>query len=175
MYACFDQPDLKATFSLTVTAPSRLGSHLQWPRDCSLRGARGSASGALQPPLRHFAPMSRLWCAGRTREHADRHDGIELGLYAVARWPSTCDADADRGNHRSGLRLVPQAFGYPYPFDKFDQFFVPEFNAGAMENAGCVTIMEDYVFRSKVTQATSRTVARKRCCTSSRTCGSATW
>ena len=54
---------------------------------------------------------------------------------------------------RQGFDWFHQAFAYRYPFDKFDQLFVPEFNAGAMENAGCVTIMEDYVFRSKVTQA----------------------
>ena len=54
---------------------------------------------------------------------------------------------------RQGFDWFHQAFGYRYLFDKFDQVFVPEFNAGAMENAGCVTIMEDYVFRSKVTQA----------------------
>ena len=42
----------------------------------------------------------------------------------------------------------------PYPFDKYDQLFVPEYNAGAMENAGAVTFTEVYVFRSKVSEAT---------------------
>ena len=59
----------------------------------------------------------------------------------------------DLRRHQAGLRLLPRGFGLRYPFGKYDQLFVPEFNAGAMENAGCVTFLEDYVFRSKVTDA----------------------
>ena len=54
---------------------------------------------------------------------------------------------------RQGLDYFHAAFGRPYPFTKYDQIFVPEFNAGAMENAGAVTILEDFIFRSRVTEA----------------------
>ncbi|MBY8853354.1 aminopeptidase N, partial [Saccharothrix sp. MB29] len=53
---------------------------------------------------------------------------------------------------KQGFGFYHGAFGVPYPFGKYDQCFVPEFNAGAMENAGCVTFLEDYVFRSRVTR-----------------------
>ncbi|HVF14804.1 MAG TPA: aminopeptidase N, partial [Acidimicrobiales bacterium] len=52
-----------------------------------------------------------------------------------------------------GLDFFEAEFGYPYPFPKYDQLFVPEFNFGAMENPGCVTFNEGYVFRSRVTDA----------------------
>ncbi|MCH2844304.1 hypothetical protein K3V58_14745, partial [Listeria monocytogenes] len=55
---------------------------------------------------------------------------------------------------RAGFAFFEKTFGTPYPFAKYDQLFVPEFNAGAMENAGCVTFVETYVFRSKVPDAT---------------------
>ena len=52
----------------------------------------------------------------------------------------------------SGFNFFENAYGIPYPFGKYDQIFVPEFNAGAMENAGCVTFRDQYVFRSKPTE-----------------------
>ena len=54
---------------------------------------------------------------------------------------------------RQGFEFYEEQFKTPYPFEKYDQLFVPEFNAGAMENAGCVTYLETYVFRSKVAEA----------------------
>jgi aminopeptidase N len=54
---------------------------------------------------------------------------------------------------KQGFEFFERTFDYPYPFAKYDQLFVPEFNAGAMENAGCVTFLEDYVFRSRVPDA----------------------
>ncbi|HKA69383.1 MAG TPA: aminopeptidase N, partial [Actinomycetes bacterium] len=63
------------------------------------------------------------------------------------------DADEIFEITKQGFEYFEEKFDYPYPFEKYDQLFVPEFNAGAMENAGCVTIYEDYVFRSKVTDA----------------------
>ena len=54
---------------------------------------------------------------------------------------------------RQGFEFYEKNFGAPYPFEKYDQLFVPEFNAGAMENAGAVTFLEEYVFRSRPTGA----------------------
>jgi aminopeptidase N len=63
------------------------------------------------------------------------------------------DADYIFEKTRQGFAYFESKFDYAYPFEKYDQLFVPEFNAGAMENAGCVTFTESYVFRSKVTDA----------------------
>ena len=63
------------------------------------------------------------------------------------------DAEAIFAVTASGFEVFEEHFGHPYPFGKYDQAFVPEYNGGAMENVGCVTLRDDYLFRSKVTQA----------------------
>lgn len=84
--------------------------------------------------------------------------------------------DADRlfTETKQGFAFYHENFGLPYAFGKYDQLFVPEFNAGAMENAGAVTFLEDYVFRSKVTRYCTNAAPRPYS-TRWRTCGSATW
>ena len=76
---------------------------------------------------------------------------------------------------KQGFGFYHENFGVPYAFGKYDQLFVPEFNAGAMENAGAVTFLEDYVFRSQGHPVRPTSGAPRRCCTRWRTCGSATW
>jgi aminopeptidase N len=78
---------------------------------------------------------------------------IPLGLLARKSLMQYLDADNIFELTRQGFAFFEEQFGCPYPFEKYDQLFVPEFNAGAMENAGAVTIMEGYVFRGKVTDA----------------------
>ncbi|HLZ29003.1 MAG TPA: aminopeptidase N [Chloroflexota bacterium] len=153
MYACFDQPDLKAPFTLTVTAPA------DWELVSNGRSvARSESPGGAQvvrfsttPPL---ATYVTALIAGPYHKVTDRHDGIDLGVYCRASLAQYLDADDIFAVTKQGFDWYHHAFGYRYAFDKFDQLFVPEFNAGAMENAACVTILEDYVFRSKVTDAT---------------------
>ena len=152
MYACFDQPDLKAPFTLTVTAPS------DWEVVSNGRpAARSAGPGGAQvvrftttPPLSTYVTAL---VAGPYHKVTDRHDGIDLGVYCRASLAQYLDADEILAVTKQGFDWYHQAFGYRYAFDKFDQLFVPEFNAGAMENAGCVTFQEDNVFRSKVTEA----------------------
>ncbi|MFH7423242.1 M1 family aminopeptidase, partial [Pseudomonas syringae pv. tagetis] len=52
-----------------------------------------------------------------------------------------------------GFELFESQFGVPCPYEKYDQLFVAQVNAGAMENAGAATFVEAYVFRSKPAQA----------------------
>ncbi|MEN9752166.1 MAG: Aminopeptidase, partial [Actinomycetota bacterium] len=78
---------------------------------------------------------------------------IPLGAYCRASLAKNLDADYIFEKTREGFAFFESKFDFPYPFDKYDQIFVPEFNAGAMENAGCITFTEAYVFRSKVTAA----------------------
>ncbi len=78
---------------------------------------------------------------------------VPLGIYCRPSLAEYLDADAIFEVTRQGFDWFQEKFDYPYPFEKYDQLFVPEFNAGAMENAGAVTIRDQYVFRSKVTDA----------------------
>ena len=81
----------------------------------------------------------------RARRHPAGH------LLPRSRWPQYLDPDEIFVVTKQGFDFFHEQFGVRYPFGKYDQLFVPEFNAGAMENAGCVTFLEDYIFRSRVT------------------------
>ena len=152
MFACFDQPDLKATFTLHVVAP------FDW-QVVSNTGGRTIEAGAGGSQLVHFEPTKRIstylvaLIAGPYAKVTDSHEGIPLGLYCRASLAKYLDADELFRVTKQGFDFFHRVFDYPYPFDKYDQLFVPEFNAGAMENAGAVTFLEDYVFRSKVSRA----------------------
>jgi aminopeptidase N len=150
MYACFDQPDLKAPFTLTVTAPydwEVVSNGRAVAREDGPGGAQ-VVSFATTPPL---SPYMTALVAGPYHKVTDTHDGIDLGVYCRASLAEHLDADEILLVTKQGFDWYHRAFDYRYPFDKYDQLFVPEFNAGAMENAACVTFLEDYVFRSKVT------------------------
>jgi aminopeptidase N len=151
MYACFDQPDLKAVFRLSVHAPAGWvcvsnGAVHDQPED----GAAGTWRFVETPRMSTY--ITAL-IAGPYASVHDEHDGIPLGLYCRASLASNLDADALFEVTKQGFDFFHRVFDYRYPFGKYDQLFVPEFNAGAMENAGAVTFLEDYVFRSKVTDA----------------------
>ncbi|MFL6131096.1 MAG: aminopeptidase N [Mycobacteriales bacterium] len=150
MYACFDQPDLKAPFTLTVTAPADWTVVSNGRATGTQDGPGGSAVTrfATTPPL---SPYVTALVAGPYHRVTDSHDGIELGVYCRASLAEHLDADEIFLVTKQGFDWYHRAFDYRYPFEKYDQLFVPEFNAGAMENAACVTFLEDYVFRSKVT------------------------
>ena len=152
MFACFDQPDLKGPFTVHVTAP------FDW-QVVSNTGGRTIEAAPGGSQLVHFAPTKRIstylvaLIAGPYARVTDEHDGIALGLYCRASLAKFLDPDELFRVTKQGFDFYHRVFDYPYPFDKYDQLFVPEFNAGAMENAGAVTFLEDYVFRSKVSRA----------------------
>ena len=85
--------------------------------------------------------------------YSDEHGDIPLGLFCRKSLAEFMDAERLFTETKQGFGFYHKNFGVPYAFGKYDQLFVPEFNAGAMENAGAVTFLEDYVFRSKVTRA----------------------
>jgi aminopeptidase N len=151
MFACFDQPDLKAVFDLTVTAPQ------DW-QVISNSSATSTEGGvhvfATTPRLSTYlvaliAGPYAVW----TDSYTDAHGTIPLGLYCRSTLAEHMDAERLFAETKQGFAFYHQNFGTPYAFGKYDQLFVPEFNAGAMENAGAVTFLEDYVFRSRVTSA----------------------
>ncbi len=154
-YACFDQPDLKARFTFHVTAPDhwQVVSNSPTP-DPSAAGA-GTATWDFAPTPRISSYITAL-VAGPYRavrdEYTGPHGSYPLGVFARASMAEHLDADRILTETKQGFAFFEEAFARPYPFAKYDQLFVPEYNAGAMENAGCVTIAEDYVFRSRVTE-----------------------
>ena len=88
-----------------------------------------------------------------TDTYTDEHGASRWASTAAARYSEFMDADRLFTETKQGFAFYHKNFGIPYAFGKYDQLFVPEFNAGAMENAGAVTFLEDYVFRSRVTKA----------------------
>lgn len=151
MFACFDQPDLKATFEFTVIAPA--GWLVLSNNAADRRAEAGPESGARWhfPPTPVMPTYITAICAGPYHEVRDSYEAIPLGVYCRRSLAEYLDPQEIFEVTKQGFAFFHDAFGFRYPFGKYDQVFVPEFNAGAMENAGCVTFIEDYVFRSRVT------------------------
>ncbi|AQU68693.1 aminopeptidase N [Streptomyces niveus] len=157
VFASFEQPDLKATFRFTVTAPEgwTVISNSPTPEP-------DSNVWRFEPTPRISTYITALIVGPYHSVHStyDR-DGqsVPLGVYCRPSLAEYLDADAIFEVTRLGFDWFQEKFDYAYPFAKYDQLFVPEFNAGAMENAGAVTIRDQYVFRSKVTDAAYETRA----------------
>lgn len=163
VFAVFEQPDLKASFSFTVVAPEAWTVVSNSPTPVAGDPAEVLARLGIDAPamaLWQFAPtppissyITALIAGPYKSAHSSLRssDGEEvpLGVYARASLFEHVDAEEIFALTRSGFAFFEELFDTPYPFEKFDQLFVPEFNAGAMENAGAVTIVEDYVFRSR--------------------------
>ncbi len=147
VFACFDQPDLKAPYTVAVTHPGHWsiigngGATRQGPTRTTL---------ATTPPLAtYFVTV----CAGPWASVTGEHDGIPLGVHARRSLEPYLTAQADHllATTRTCFDHYHSLFGIRYPFGEYHQVFVPEFNAGAMENPGCVTFRDTYVFRGAVT------------------------
>ncbi|GAA1218204.1 aminopeptidase N [Prauserella alba] len=155
MFACFDQPDLKATYRLTVIAPqgwkvvsnARVESESETPE-----GAVRLVFAESERISTYLVALVAGPYAEWRDEYRDEHGTIPLGIYCRASLAEYMDADRLFAETKQGFGFYHENFGVTYPFSKYDQLFVPEFNAGAMENAGAVTFREDYVFRSRVTR-----------------------
>nr|WP_231447213.1 aminopeptidase N [Brevibacterium zhoupengii] len=168
VFPVFEQPDLKAPFSFTVVAPSRWtvvsNSPTPSPGDPSEVFTELDETPVADTAVWQFAPTTPISSyitaivAGPYRSvHSEltSSDGspVPLGLYCRDSLFEHLDAENLFGITRAGFEFYEREFGVSYPFEKYDQLFVPEFNAGAMENAGAVTILENYVFRSRPTEA----------------------
>ena len=151
MFACFDQPDLKATFDVKVTAPQ----HWQVVSNgATVSGDGGVHTFATTPRMSTYLVALIAGPYARWDDvYRDENGEIALGIFCRATLAEFMDAERLFTQTKQGFGFYHKNFGVPYAFGKYDQLFVPEFNAGAMENAGAVTFLEDYVFRSKVTRA----------------------
>uniref|UniRef100_A0AAU2V951 Aminopeptidase N n=1 Tax=Streptomyces sp. NBC_00003 TaxID=2903608 RepID=A0AAU2V951_9ACTN len=152
VFASFEQPDLKATFQFTVKAPTGWtvvsNSPTPEPKDDLW---------VFEPTPRISSYITALIVGPYHSVHSSYEgpagQSVPLAIYCRPSLAEFLDADEIFAVTRQGFDWFQEKFDYAYPFAKYDQLFVPEFNAGAMENAGAVTIRDQYVFRSKVTDA----------------------
>jgi aminopeptidase N len=152
-FACFDQPDLKATFDVAVVAPE------EWTVIGNERGSR-SGSRTTFAPTQRMPPYLFTVAAGPWHGEQRWHDGIELGVWCRQSLAPHLEAEELFEVTGQCFDNLHETFRIRYPFgDTYDQLWVPEFNHGAMENAGAVTFAEDLLFRSRVTDAERRTRA----------------
>ncbi len=153
IYACFDQPDLKSTFEFDVRCPD------SWQVISNMAPDIAGQTADLGVERWHFPPSPPMSTyithisAGPYHVVRREHDGIPLGIFCRQSLASYLDPDEIFEVTGQGFDYFHEAFGVRYPFGKYDQLFVPEYKAGAMENAGAVTFLEDYIFRSRVTDA----------------------
>ncbi|MFD8497517.1 aminopeptidase N [Amycolatopsis sp. NPDC059657] len=155
MFACFDQPDLKSVYRLTVIAPQDwkiISNALAESVEETPEGAARTVFGVSPRLSTYLVALIAGPYAEWRDEYTDEHATIPLGIYCRASLAEHMDAERLFTETKQGFGFYHQNFATPYPFGKYDQLFVPEFNAGAMENAGAVTFLEDYVFRSRVTR-----------------------
>ncbi|MCF6521557.1 aminopeptidase N [Streptomyces sp. JJ36] len=153
VFACFDQPDLKAVFRVSVAAPPEwtvLGNGV------AERVGAGRWVCAPTPPVSTYLVAV---AAGPYHSVRTEHAGLPFGLHVRRSLAEFLDADAEElfGITRRCFDRYHEIFDEPYPFDSYDQAFVPEFNAGAMENPGLVTFRDEFVFRSAVTETERQT------------------
>jgi aminopeptidase N len=157
MFAVFEQPDLKARFAFTVTAPEHWTVVSTQPTPEPAPAGPGTATWSFSPTPVVPCYVTSLIAGPYASVHDEltSADGrtVPLGLYARRSLMEHVEAEEMFGITKQGFEFFEAQFGVPYPFEKYDQLFVPQFNAGAMENAGAVTFVELYVFRSKPTRA----------------------
>ncbi|MFH9428966.1 aminopeptidase N [Streptomyces sp. NPDC017615] len=155
VFAAFDQPDLKSVFDVSVTAPEGWQVLANGITE-DLGDGRWRA--ATTPLISTYlvAVAAGPWHSVRTE-----HRGLPFGIHCRRSLAPHLDADADEilDVTRALYDRYHEKFEEPYPFDSYDQAFVPEFNAGAMENPGLVTFRDDFVFRSAVTDTERQTRA----------------
>jgi len=155
MYACFDQPDQKATFAISTITPKHweVISNYGIEGTKDLGGDRKHTQFATSQIISTY--VTAIVAGAYTSVH-DEYKGektIPLGIYARKSFFKHVDAENIFKVTKEGFAYFEKTFGLAYPFGKYDQIAVAEYNWGAMENVGCVTFHEDVlIFRSKVTE-----------------------
>jgi len=154
VYTTFEQPDLKSVFTFNVTAPAhwKVVSNAPTPEPVSVDAERSVWS---FPTTERMSTYITALVAGEYHEvldeYAGSHGTISLGHYCRQSLKEHLDVEELNTLTKQGFAFFEDAFEYPYPFGKYDQLYVPEYNMGAMENAGCVTFRDEYIPRSRQT------------------------
>jgi aminopeptidase N len=151
LFPQFDQPDIKGTYRLTVTAPA------EWEviansRTASISEADSGRNRHRFEPTKAFSTYLFALVVGPYHVAREKHGDIDVGLFCRKSLAKHLDTGELFEVTKQGLDFYADFFDFPYPFGKYDQVFVPEFNAGAMENVGCVTHNEYMVFRDPPTE-----------------------
>ena len=152
VFTTFEQPDLKSVYTFNVTAPSHWvvvsNSETPEPREVS-----DSASVWNFPPTKRMSTYITAVVAGEYHGEFDTYEGkfgtIPLGHYCRQSLKEHMDTAELVKLTKQSFEFFEEQFDYPYPFGKYDQLYVPEYNMGAMENAGCVTLRDEYLPRSR--------------------------
>ncbi len=154
VYTTFEQPDLKSEFTFHVTAPShwKVVSNSPSPEPEPVEGQSDKAVWRFAPTKRMSTYITAV-VAGEYHEvqhtYVGKHGEIPLGHFCRQSLVEHLDVDELVKITEQGFAFFEEAFDYPYPFGKYDQLYVPEYNMGAMENAGCVTLRDEYLPRSR--------------------------
>lgn len=156
VFAVFEQPDMKAQFTFHVITPSDwvVFSNSPTPTPTDVDGLKRWSFTPTEQISSYITAIVAGPYVGKTGSLTSS-DGreIPLGVYCRQSLEQYLDADWVMDVTRKGFAFFEKEYGRPYPFRKYDQIFVPEYNAGAMENAGCITFRDQYIFRSKPTSA----------------------
>ena len=178
VFTTFEQPDLKAVFTFNVKAPAHWKVISNSPTPHPVDGGDGTATWSF-PTTERISTYITAIVAGEYHEVLDTYQGkhgeIPLGHYCRQSIAPYIDTDELVEITKQGFEFFEEAFDYPYPFHKYDQLYVPEFNNGAMENAGCVTLPRRVPRPAASRPAGGTSSAPTRSSTRWRTCGSATW
>ncbi len=155
VYPCFEQPDLKARWRMRVAAPEGwrvLSNGAETERQDLVDGSEITFAETL--PISSYITAVAAGPYHRVDAAWDGPDGpVDLGVLCRASLAPHLDAEEIIDITRRGLAYFGATFGVGYPWGKYDQIFVPEYNLGAMENPGLVTFTEAYVFRGAATAA----------------------
>ncbi|APT85271.1 aminopeptidase N [Corynebacterium aquilae] len=173
VFTCFDQPDIKATYTMKVTTPQGWKVISNPALEVNHTENGDIHTGAVDYKLSTYLVA---FCAGPYHEVTDSWTGalthhpetpatepteltVPFGIYCRKSLAHALDHETLFEQTKQGFDFYHANFGMAYPFGKYDQVFCPEYNMGAMENAGCVTFRDEYVFISKV----ARTLYERRC------------
>jgi aminopeptidase N len=152
IYTTFEQPDLKSRFTFNVTAPAQWRVVSNAPTPDPRDHGDGTATWHF-PQTELMSTYITAIVAGEYHEVLDTYEGkhgtIPLGHYCRQSMAPYLDVEELVRITRQGFEFFEAAFEYPYPFHKYDQLYVPEYNMGAMENAGCVTFRDEYLPRGE--------------------------
>jgi aminopeptidase N len=159
VFASFEQPDLKAAFTFTVTAPTHwvVLSNSSTPKPEPVADREGVSVWRFAATPRISTYITAI-VAGEYHQVHDTYIApsgqvVPLGMLCRQSMAAHLQSDEIFEVTKQGLDYFLPLFDHPYPYEKYDQIYVPEYNIGAMENVGCITISENYLFRGKVTQA----------------------
>ncbi len=152
VFVTFEQPDLKSVFTFRVTAPEDWVVVSNAPTPDPRPLGEGKAVWDFPPTERMSTYITAIIAGEYHGEFATYHGAfgdIPLGHYCRQSLVDHMDTDALVKLTCEGFEFFEEAFGFPYPFHKYDQLYVPEYNMGAMENAGAVTLRDEYLPRSR--------------------------